>query len=79
MPGTAQTNGSTMDATMPIAIIGAGCRFPGDARSPEAFWELLSKGRSALTEIPKERFNIDAYFHPNPERRGTVSVSGGLN
>ena len=30
----------------PIAVVGMGCRFPGDATSPAAYWELLRSGRS---------------------------------
>jgi acyl transferase domain-containing protein len=33
----------------PIAIIGIGCRFPGGANSPEAFWKLLRDGVDAIT------------------------------
>ena len=36
----------------PIAIIGIGCRFPGGANSPHAFWELLRDGRDAIGEVP---------------------------
>ncbi len=39
----------------PIAIVGMGCRFPGGADSPSAFWELLSNGRDAIREYPDER------------------------
>ena len=35
----------------PIAIIGMGCRFPGGAESPAAFWELLSAGRDAIQPL----------------------------
>ena len=57
---------------MPIAVIGIGGRFPGSASNPEKLWELLSQGRSALREVPKDRFNIDAFYHPHAERQGTV-------
>jgi acyl transferase domain-containing protein len=63
------------DSSMPIAIIGMGCRFPGDASNPEKFWEMLTNGRAAWSEIPPERFNIDAYYHPSAERGGAVSLA----
>jgi hypothetical protein len=74
-----QTNGDshahipTEDQSMPIAVIGIGCRFPGDATSPDNFWKLISEGRSAHGRIPKDRFNIDAFYHPAGERKGSVS------
>ncbi|GKZ27179.1 type I Iterative Polyketide synthase (PKS) [Aspergillus brasiliensis] len=64
----------TEDGCMPIAIIGMGGRFPGDASSPEKLWELVYKGRSALSEVPKDRFNVDAFYHPHHERQGTLNV-----
>ena len=33
------------DKTEPIAVIGIGCRFPGQANTPDAYWKLL-RGRS---------------------------------
>jgi acyl transferase domain-containing protein len=60
---------------MPIAIIGISCRFPGDGFDPENFWQMLLDGRSARTEIPKSRFNIDGFHHPDPDRLGTVSIT----
>ena len=32
----------------PIAIVGIGCRFPGGATDPEAFWRLLRDGVDAV-------------------------------
>jgi acyl transferase domain-containing protein len=56
----------------PIAIIGIAFRGPGDARDPEAFYRMLVEGRSARTEIPKDRYNVEAFYHPDPERLGSI-------
>src|ERR1700722_10530476 len=40
----------------PIAVIGMGCRFPGDIYGPEAFWQFLCEGRSAVGEVPPDRW-----------------------
>lgn len=61
-------------AEMPTAIVGMSCRFPGDANNPERFWDLLSNGRSAWSEIPESRFNKDAFYHPTSEKSTTVSI-----
>ncbi|KAL8893510.1 MAG: hypothetical protein Q9192_005191 [Flavoplaca navasiana] len=61
----------------PIAIIGFSSKFPQDAESPEGFWQLLLDGRSAMTEVPKDRFNIDSFYHPNANRLDTLNVRGG--
>jgi hypothetical protein len=65
------------DPVMPIAIVGLAGRYPGDAANPEKLWNLISEARSAMTEIPKDRFNIDAFWHPHNERSGAINVRGG--
>src|SRR5277367_5405501 len=40
----------------PIAVVGLGCRFPGDIFGPEAFWQFLCEGRSAVGEVPADRW-----------------------
>lgn len=63
------------DKMMPIAIVGVGGRFPGDASNPEKLWDLLSQGRSARSTIPKDRYNIDAFYHPHAERAGAQNFT----
>ncbi|MDJ0517581.1 MAG: beta-ketoacyl synthase N-terminal-like domain-containing protein [Trichodesmium sp. MO_231.B1] len=46
----------------PIAIIGISCRFPG-AKNLESFWELLSSGKEAISEVTPERWHIDSCPH----------------
>ncbi|WP_234783331.1 beta-ketoacyl synthase N-terminal-like domain-containing protein, partial [Mycolicibacter heraklionensis] len=40
----------------PIAVIGLGCRFPGDINSPDAMWQFLLDGGNAVTEVPADRW-----------------------
>ncbi len=50
-----------------IAVIGMSGRFPG-ARTPGAFWRLLTEGRSALTAYPGDRgWDLDAIFPNGPD------------
>jgi acyl transferase domain-containing protein/acyl carrier protein len=52
----------------PIAIVGMSCRFPGGTDTPDLFWKLLSEGRETATEVPKDRWDMDAYYDPNVEQ-----------
>ncbi|NEQ09559.1 MAG: SDR family NAD(P)-dependent oxidoreductase [Moorea sp. SIO4E2] len=58
----------------PIAIIGMGCRFPGNANTPESFWQLLSSGQDGVKEIPPERWDIDSFYHPDPDTPGKMYI-----
>ena len=52
----------------PIAILGIGCRLPGGLNSPEAFWQLLCEGRSAIGEVPPERWDLGLHYDPDPQK-----------
>jgi phthiocerol/phenolphthiocerol synthesis type-I polyketide synthase A len=43
-------------ADEPVAVIGLGCRFPGGVCGPEALWRFLCDGRSAVGEVPPDRW-----------------------
>src|SRR5215213_4352783 len=65
--------------TEPIAVVGMGCRFPGGADGPEAYWRLLRDGVDAITDVPPERWNVDEYYDPDPETPGKMySRHGGF-
>src|SRR5690606_35343304 len=61
----------------PVAIVGMGCRFPGGARGPAALWRLLLEGRDAIGEIPRDRWDADAYFDPDPAAAGKMATRWG--
>lgn len=72
----AEVNRFKETQTEPIAIIGMGCRFPG-ADSPEAFWHLLRDGVDAIREVPKDRWDVDAYADENLESADKMSIRFG--
>ncbi|MCV7165650.1 type I polyketide synthase [Mycobacterium stomatepiae] len=40
----------------PIAVIGMGCRFPGDISGPDALWQFLCDRGCTISEVPPERW-----------------------
>jgi microcystin synthetase protein McyG len=63
--------------TEPIAIVAMSCRFPGGADTPEAFWTLLSGGVDAIREVPRDRWDIDALYDPDPDAPGRMATRWG--
>ncbi|KAK4121887.1 polyketide synthase [Parathielavia appendiculata] len=61
----------------PIAIIGMSCRLPGNVSTVEDFWQMMSRAQCGWSEIPGERFNTEAYHHPNPAKKGCFNAKGG--
>jgi len=63
----------------PIAVIGLGCRYPGGVQDPASFWRLLAEGLDAITEVPPERWDVEAWYDPVPGTPGrTTSRWGGF-
>lgn len=48
-------------ARQPIAVVGMGLRLPGGVSSPEAYERLLWSGRDAISEVPEDRWDRDAF------------------
>jgi acyl transferase domain-containing protein len=64
-------------AIEPIAIIGTGCRFPGNCSSSARLWELLRSPQNVASKVPADRFNVDAFYHPDGTHHGTTNVKEG--
>lgn len=53
-----------------IAIVGSGCRFPGDAISPSKLWALLRDPKLVASEVPA----LKGYYHRNGQYHGHANV-----
>lgn len=61
-----------------IAISGYACRLPG-APNVEAFWDLLTAGRCAVTSVTPDRFDASRFYSPNLTAVGkSYSFAAGM-
>ncbi len=60
-----------------VAVIGIGCRFPGGANGPDAYWRNLQEGKHTVREIPPERWDAEAYYDPDPSTPGRMTSKWG--
>lgn len=61
----------------PIAIVGIGCRFPGNANNPEAFWKLLRDGTDPIREVPPDRWDLRVFYDSDHSKPGKVHSRWG--
>ena len=60
------------NTNMPIAVVGMSFRGPADATSVESLWRMIYEKREGWSPIPKEKWNNDAFYHPDNKRHGSV-------
>lgn len=60
-----------------IAIVGMSCRFPGDVNSPADFHEFLVRGGDGIVPVPHDRWENEAYYDPDREKRNRMYVDRG--
>ena len=61
----------------PIAVVGVGCRFPGGAQGPDAYWRILSEGVDCIRDVPADRWDADALYDPDPKALGKMATRAG--
>jgi len=61
----------------PLAIVGLGCRFPGGVDSPQRFWRLLRDGVDPIEEVPRERWDPDAFYAEDRDAPGKMVTRWG--
>ena len=54
-----------------------GCRFPGGAFDAESFWQMLRDGCDAISIVPADRWDADAYYDPDPDTPGKMVTRWG--
>jgi acyl transferase domain-containing protein len=54
------------------------CRLPGEIVSPSKLWDLLVQERSARSDIPNNRFIVDAWYYTNKSRLSSINTQGGF-
>ncbi|MFI5842717.1 type I polyketide synthase [Catenuloplanes sp. NPDC051500] len=64
--------------TEPIAIVAAGCRYPGGVRTPEALWDLVVTGTDAVGGFPVDRGWDDGLWGSPAVREGGFLYDAGL-
>ncbi len=61
----------------PVAVVGIGCRLPGDVDGPDSFWRLLVDGVDAISEVPADRWDAEAFYDPDPLAPGRMTTKWG--
>jgi acyl transferase domain-containing protein len=62
----------------PLAIVGIGCRLPGEVSDAASLWSLLIEGKSGIRDVPSDRWNAARYSQAIPGKHVTTKA-GYLN
>jgi acyl transferase domain-containing protein len=60
-----------------IAIVGMGLRLPGGMRNESSLWHVLENGVDTISEIPADRWDVAAYYDPDPDKPGKMNTRYG--
>ncbi|KAF3768164.1 polyketide synthase [Cryphonectria parasitica EP155] len=69
-----EVDGNVSDA---VAICGFSIKFPQEATSADAFWEMIVRRKCTMTEFPADRISLSGFQSSNKKRNNTFSVRGG--
>ncbi len=68
---------SRLAAAEPVAVVGIGCRFPGGVVGPQGYWAFLAGGGDAISEVPSDRWDAEAFYDPDPFAPGRMASKWG--
>ncbi|ATL66177.1 type I polyketide synthase [Nocardia terpenica] len=78
--GAAVTDSGSAAAAVlddPVVVVSAACRFPGGVESPEALWDIVSRGGDVTSGFPVDRGWPSGLFSVDPEAVGRSTVDRG--
>ncbi|WP_280272224.1 type I polyketide synthase [Nocardia wallacei] len=62
----------------PVAVVGMGCRFPGEVMGPKDLWDVVFEGRDVVSGIPDDRgWDVEGFFDPRVGVAGKSYVREG--
>ena len=61
----------------PIAVVGMACRLPGGLQDTQGYWKALTEGLDLVGEVPADRWDVNAYFDPDPNAMGKARTKAG--
>jgi acyl transferase domain-containing protein/NADPH:quinone reductase-like Zn-dependent oxidoreductase/acyl carrier protein len=60
-----------------VAIVGIGCRLPGNVYGPDQLWEFLLARGDGIIEVPVDRWSLDRYYDSDPDTQGRMYTRSG--
>ncbi|PLB49865.1 putative LovB-like polyketide synthase [Aspergillus steynii IBT 23096] len=76
VPGQPSPMETQTKATDHPCVIGMACRVPG-ASSPSKLWDNLINKVDLQRKMPADRFNVDAFYHPDGTHKGSTNAKYG--
>ena len=65
-------------AAEPVAVVSMACRFPQTADTPEKFWQSLIRQDDLVSDVPEDRWDLDAFYDEDPEVPGKMYARKGV-
>ena len=78
LPDGPEAQQSQVTSREPIAIVGMGCRLPGDVHDRHQLWDFLVGGGDAVTEVPSSRWDWTAWAGAEGEAGTSTTRWGGF-
>ncbi|HVL02418.1 MAG TPA: polyketide synthase, partial [Dongiaceae bacterium] len=62
------------DRHEPVAVVGMSCRFPGNVKDPDSYWQLLRNGLDGVVEVTDQRgWRMDDFYDADPAAKGKIN------